>query len=96
MHVENFLESIEGVKAACAVNISEANYLAVLCTILPSAHLSEKILASKAAERFKDVKFEGGIHIVEEIPRNTGNSLKMNRKGAQDLALKLMTSKNGT
>lgn len=91
--IESVFEGFEGIKAACALNISN-DILAVLCLKSPRSSATEEELVKKAAIRLPNINFEGGIHIVDEIPRTITNSRKIHRSDARKLATKLMESKN--
>lgn len=91
--IEQIFENFDGVKAACALNITKTNRLSVLVTLTPDSKVTEDFLAIKAAQRFNDFQFEGGIHIVTEIPRTITMSRKINRSDAENLATKLSESK---
>lgn len=65
----------------------------MLCIVSHDSAICESFLHSKAAEKFKDGKFTGGIYIVDEIPR-VDNVHKTDRKAAQLMALELMKSKH--
>lgn len=94
--IESVFESFEGIKAACALNIS-SDTLAVLC--LKSSRslresLTEEELVKEAAIKLPNINFAGGIHIVDEIPRTITNSRKIHRNDARKLAMKLIESNN--
>lgn len=61
----------------------------MLLTKSPVATVTQEILDQKAAEKFKDLKFEGGIHIVDEIPRIKTFSAKIDRNRAKEIAFSM-------
>lgn len=82
------------IRIACAVNISDNNLIAVLLIKTSESNITQEELTSKAAEKFKNFKLEGGIHIVNEIPRSKTYSGKIDRSKAKQLASKLMNEKS--
>lgn len=87
------IETIEGVKAACAVNTSD-DVIAVLCLKSPESALTEEELTLQASIAMPNIEFGGGFHFVDAIPRVITNTPKIYRVAARNLAIELMNAKN--
>ena len=77
-------------KGACTVEIiPNEGVLAVLVSKLPNSCITEEMLEKNANEKLQDIELEGGIHIVDEMPRTQSVASKVVREEARELVLKL-------
>lgn len=92
-HLESVFESIDGVKSACVVEMVKGEMLGVLVAKIQDSDLTEESLRMVAAAELKNIKFNGGIHIVDELPRTVSVANKVLRSEAARLALTLFNLK---
>jgi protein subunit release factor A len=59
---------------------------------LPDSIITEEFL-TQIAKELSNIKFKGGIHIVDEIPRTNSIGNKVHRVDARKLAVKLINMK---
>jgi acyl-coenzyme A synthetase/AMP-(fatty) acid ligase len=88
--IESGFESIDGVKSACAADLDQGKVLAVLVTKHQNADISQEVLKNVADEKLPNLSFDGGIYIVDEIPRTNSVANKVVRADARKLVLKLI------
>lgn len=85
--IENFVETLEGIKGVCVVGVNDK--ITVLWTKLEGVDVNSSQLATKCEKLFPETPIEGGFHLVESFPRQNINSGKIVRMDATKLAEKL-------
>lgn len=69
------------------------NVIAGLFTKLPGAEITEDEMNLKAKNALPGFNLDGGIHLVNEIPRALTDAAKVFRADARVLAIQLMNEK---